>query len=327
MPVKQLLTIIFFLLTTKNCISQNAVVGTWEGRFSGTVTELGEPKLVLEIYDFNDSLFSGMTHLYYDDNKYEHYKVVGKYLRKDSLLVFKEVSTISVDLGRYENCLGIYMAKFKKEGNRLVMTGFWESNIPFCATNAQIRLQKPLPETKKPPVTINRNVPRKQVVTKKPDPMISPKKDKVTSPVLVTPTPPITKNIPAIKPAPPVLPAILRKRETDVQSLIEIAPADKDSIKVEVYDNGEIDGDSVSVYEEHVQRINKKMISTRPITFYVSLNKNINPIVHLRLVAENLGTIPPCTALMIVTTRSRRYEVRLSSNFSKNATVELFLKN
>jgi hypothetical protein len=36
---------------------------------------------------------------------------------------------------------------------------------------------------------------------------------------------------------------------------LEIEPADKDSIKVDVYDNGEIDGDSVSVYEDQVQRI------------------------------------------------------------------------
>ena len=66
------------------------------------------------------------------------------------------------------------------------------------------------------------------------------------------------------------------------------------------------------------------MITAKPITFYVSLSKNVNPIAHLRLVAENMGSIPPCTALMIVTTKTKRYEVRLSSNFSKNATVELF---
>ena len=68
------------------------------------------------------------------------------------------------------------------------------------------------------------------------------------------------------------------------------------------------------------------MITAKPITFYVSLNKNVNPIAHLRLVAENMGTIPPCTALMIVTTKTKRYELRLLSNFKKNATVELFLK-
>jgi hypothetical protein len=72
--------------------------------------------------------------------------------------------------------------------------------------------------------------------------------------------------------------------------------------------------------------INKKLITDKALTFYVSLNKKINPISHLRLVAESLGNIPPCTALMVVTTKKKRYEVRLSSNFSKNASVELFLK-
>ena len=140
------------------------------------------------------------------------------------------------------------------------------------------------------------------------------------------PAAPVAKNTPAIKSAPAVMPAKISERETDVQSILEIGTGEKDSIKVDVYDNGEIDGDSVSVYEENVPRINKKMITAKPITFYVSLTKNVNPIVHLRLVAESLGSIPPCTALMIVATKTKRYEVRLSSNFNKNATVELFLK-
>lgn len=128
------------------------------------------------------------------------------------------------------------------------------------------------------------------------------------------------------KNTPVILPPQISQRETDIQSLLEIAPAEKDSIKVEVYDNGEIDGDSVSVYEGQVLRVHKKMITDKPLLFYVSLSRQLNPICHLRLVAESLGSIAPCTALMIVSTRTKRYEVRLSSNFRKNATVELFLK-
>ena len=137
-------------------------------------------------------------------------------------------------------------------------------------------------------------------------------------PVVTAPS--VTKTAPVQRPEKIVL------RETDVQSLLEIAPEEKDSIKVAVYDNGEIDGDTVSVYEGQTLRIDRKMINIKPIVFYVSLNKNVNPITHLRLVAESLGSIPPCTALMIVTTKTKRYEVHLSSNFNKNATVELFLK-
>ena len=41
--------------------------------------------------------------------------------------------------------------------------------------------------------------------------------------------------------------------------------------------------------------------------------------------AENLGSIPPNTALMIIKTRKKRYEVRLSSDHNKTAAVEFVL--
>jgi hypothetical protein len=39
--------------------------------------------------------------------------------------------------------------------------------------------------------------------------------------------------------------------------------------------------------------------------------------------ADNLGSIPPNTALMIITDGSKRHEVRLSSNLEKNGTVRI----
>jgi len=327
MRPRLLLILLFILYAGQLSFAQKNIAGTWEGRFLSYATNLGQPKLVVEIFDFKDSLFTGVSHLYYEGDKYEHYKIVGRYVKKDSLLVFKEVITIAVDLGIYGNCLGTYLMKFTPGKNADLLDGIWLSNIKDCTPDVKVWLRKDRPQNRVEPPPVKKQVPVKQPVNKnKPTPS-PPLVKKLPPPVITTPVnPPAEKNIPLIKQAPVALPAVLKQRETDVQSLLEISSADKDSIKVDVYDNGEIDGDSVSVYEEGMARISKKRISAKPITFYVSLNKNVNPIVHLRLVAENLGTIPPCTALMIVTTRSKRYEVRLSSNFSKNATVELFLK-
>lgn len=326
MSPKRLFILLFVLFISRKSFSQNNITGSWEGIFLSYATDLGQPKLVVEIFNFKDSLFTGITHLYYEGNKYEHYKMVGRYLKKDSLLLFMEASTIAVDVGKYANCLGTYMTKLTRKGDIIFLDGIWISNIKGCTPDVKVRLQKKIAEINKETVPIKKPVlVKKPAVKNKPAPEVKPV-NKITTGVVTTPVAPIVKNIPAIKNAPVIMPAIISQRETDVQSLLEIAPADKDSIKVEVYDNGEIDDDSVSVYEDQVQRIYKKRISAKPITFYINLNKNVNPIVHLRLVAESLGTIPPCTALMIVTTKSRRYEVRLSSNFNKNATVELFLK-
>lgn len=331
MTPKCLLILLSVFCISPVSFSQN-IIGTWTGKFLTGTYDLGQPKLVVEIYNFKDSLFTGITHLYYAGNQYEHYKMVGRYLKKDSLLLFTEVTTIAVDLGSYGNCKGTYLMKFTKRGNNLLLNGFWEASIKGCTTSSKVWLEKKPDEIKKEPVPIKEPAPlkkaavvKKPAVKNKPAPVTKPVK-RTTTGVVTAPAAPVAKNIPAKHYAPVIMPATISKRETDVQSILEIDAAEKDSIKVDVYDNGEIDGDSVSVYEEQVQRIYKKRISTKPITFYVSLNKNVNPIVHLRLVAESLGTIPPCTALMIVTTKTKRYEVRLSSNFNKNATVELFLK-
>ncbi len=304
--------------------AQNTINGVWEGLYLTASTDLGQPKVLLEIYDFKDSMFTGVTHLYYEGNKYEHYKIIGWYDKKDSILMYREVATIAVDLGLYGNCLGNYIMVLRKEAKNLYQDGYWMPNIKGCTAGSSVWLRKRVVEE------IKKTPPPENKVVQKTKPGAPPKQLNKKNDTPVKPAAPDVpvKNEPAvkIKTTPAVLPAKIAQRETDVQSLIEIAPQEKDSIKVDVYDNGEIDGDSVSVYVENELRINKRMITAKPITFYVTLDKNVNPISHLRLVAESLGSIPPCTALMIVTTKTKRYEVRLSSNFNKNATVELFLK-
>ena len=115
------------------------------------------------------------------------------------------------------------------------------------------------------------------------------------------------------------------ERKSDIQSLIEISRAEKDSILVELYDNGIIDNDSASLYLDDSLLLHKQFVSNRPISLYITLDKQ-RPLSKLKLAAESLGSIPPCTALMIITTKKKRYEVNLSSNFNSNAIVEFFIK-
>lgn len=113
-------------------------------------------------------------------------------------------------------------------------------------------------------------------------------------------------------------------RRTDIQSLIEISPVEMDSIKVEVYDNGIIDGDSVSVFYNDTLLISNKPIGKEPITFFISIKKQ-NHVSKIKLVAETLGSIPPCTAFMVIRTKKKKYAINLSSDTSKNAVAELYL--
>jgi hypothetical protein len=101
---------------------------------------------------------------------------------------------------------------------------------------------------------------------------------------------------------------------------------DSDSVTVDFYDNGEIDGDSISVfYNDQLITFNRKL-STRSLQFKLGLdpNKEVNEIT---MFADNLGTIPPNTALMLVNDGKNRFDVRLSSNLQKSATVRLRRKS
>jgi len=114
-------------------------------------------------------------------------------------------------------------------------------------------------------------------------------------------------------------------RRSDIQSLVEISKLEKDSIEIAIYDNGVIDNDSVSLYLNDSLLIHKQLISNKPILLHISLD-NRNSLSKLKLAAESLGSIPPCTALMLIRTKKKRYEVNLSSNFNSNGVVEFFLK-
>jgi len=114
-------------------------------------------------------------------------------------------------------------------------------------------------------------------------------------------------------------------RITDIQKVIELTSDEADSIKFALYDNGEIDGDTASVYVNDSLMIDRQRLSERPVVFYVSFDK-IRQVQKVKLFAHNLGSIPPNTALLIITTRKNRYEITLSSNFSQSGSVEFFLK-
>jgi hypothetical protein len=115
------------------------------------------------------------------------------------------------------------------------------------------------------------------------------------------------------------------ERRSDIQSLVEISDVEKDSILIELYDNGIVDNDSASIYLDDSLLLFKQFVSGKPISLYISLDKQ-RPMSKLKLIAENLGSIPPCTVLMLIITKKKRYEVNLSSNFSSNAVVEFFIK-
>ncbi|MDB5246995.1 MAG: hypothetical protein JWQ40_1389 [Segetibacter sp.] len=120
----------------------------------------------------------------------------------------------------------------------------------------------------------------------------------------------------------PNLPPVLALR---ANPLVEQIKTEAGEIKVDVYDNGEIDGDTVSIYHNNLLLVSRKKLAAQPISFRIAVDAN-NPHHELIMVAHNLGSIPPNTSVMVVTAGGRRHEVFISSTEKKNAKVFIDLK-
>jgi hypothetical protein len=107
--------------------------------------------------------------------------------------------------------------------------------------------------------------------------------------------------------------------------LIKQLETEAGEIRLDLYDNGEIDDDTVSIYHNNVLLVSHARLSQKPITFRVDVNA-ANPYHELVMVAENLGSIPPNTSVMIITAGSKHYKVFISSSEQKNAKLVLNLK-
>ena len=107
------------------------------------------------------------------------------------------------------------------------------------------------------------------------------------------------------------------KRASDVIKTIEISNA---TFKVDLYDNGDIDGDSVSLFYNGKLVLSRKRLTDRPISLTLEVN-NGKAINELTMYAENLGVIPPNTALMVVMDGEKRYEVRIASDLKKSGSI------
>lgn len=130
---------------------------------------------------------------------------------------------------------------------------------------------------------------------------------------------PATPIITESRPARPRInaPVATRSRKNELAQAITVS---SEEIEIRLYDNGEIDNDTISVYLDGELVIANKRLSATPITYTIKLNED-NPEHTLVMVAENLGRIPPNTSLMIVQDGDRRFQVSITSTEQKNAMV------
>jgi N-acetylmuramoyl-L-alanine amidase len=112
--------------------------------------------------------------------------------------------------------------------------------------------------------------------------------------------------------------------ESRVTKDVKTLQVHSDKIKVDIYDDGEIDNDMVTVYFNKKLLVEKKSLTAKPVSLALDLIEGKTN--ELVLFADNLGDIPPNTALMVITDGTTRHEVRLSADMKTNASIRFELK-
>jgi len=112
---------------------------------------------------------------------------------------------------------------------------------------------------------------------------------------------------------------LTRVKESAFKEIPEIE-VDTGQIRLDFYDNAEIDGDSISVLVNRKVVLSHQMLTAKPVTVFVKIDLQ-NTFQEVEMVAENLGSIPPNTAILIITANEKRYQLFLSSTKEKSARV------
>jgi len=114
-----------------------------------------------------------------------------------------------------------------------------------------------------------------------------------------------------------ILPYVLVGRENKLVSKITV---NSSHISFDLYDNGTIDNDSIMVYDNKIQILANQRLSFKAIHFELDFNKEVTEH-EIIIVAQNLGSVPPNTALMILKEGNRRKEYFITSTLQTNAML------
>jgi len=99
-------------------------------------------------------------------------------------------------------------------------------------------------------------------------------------------------------------------------------PVSGDSVELHFYDNGQVDGDSISLFLNDKLIFEHIRLTDKAYSIKLSV-RELNSSNELIMVAENLGSIPPNTSYMVATVADKMYEARLESTEGSSAVVRL----
>jgi hypothetical protein len=114
--------------------------------------------------------------------------------------------------------------------------------------------------------------------------------------------------------------AEISSREIETIRTVEII---QDSLVFSLYDNGTVDGDTVSVLLNGVVIMPRIGLLEKAFNKTIYLTPEMGDSINIIMYAENLGSIAPNTGLLVVRDGSINYEIRFSGDLKKNSAIIL----
>lgn len=327
----QVFCFLFFLSCCCFVQAQN-LTGIWKGYFySGYGLHKSKYQYEVQILQKPNNALSGVTYSYRTTVFYAKAAFSGIYMNKTQNLILKEDSLLEVKmLPASQVCAMTCYLQYFKNGNTETLEGEFSSITTADKSDCgagYVYLERALESDfhkedflvkKKPAPKSNISSSQKQSAAKatpstKQLSNLSPQKktdsvSKTISPKLILKDSSVKK----IK-----VPQLLAERENKLVNTLHVSSP---NITIALYDNGEIDGDTITVYHNNELLAYKKGLSKEPVLFHITATPE-NAYHEFVMVANNLGRIPPNTALMVITAGTKRYELFLSANEQKNAKV------
>ena len=334
-----------FLLIACITSAQN-FKGQWKGSFldkSASFVGWGGNRCdyVLEL-EVNGKEVSGYSYTYFTEGGKKYYTICslkGFINKPEKYIEIREMVRTKTNVPKnISNCFQVHKLTYFKQDDAEILEGSWspapdqQGDCGYGTTSLQRRVLKknyalynPVakkktvnPANKKLPNLTDKNKagnPVVKTIPKKKETLLRPKNELDDEAPVDLPSTKKSDNTQLAVPS-------FEKRNNTIIKTIEVENV---SVKVDLYDNGEIDGDSISLFYNGKLLLSHKRLSDKPITLNINVDndKSINELV---MYAENLGSIPPNTALMIVTDGPKRYEVRITSDLQKSGTIRFLHK-
>jgi hypothetical protein len=182
-----------------------------------------------------------------------------------------------------------------------------------------------------PPVDIAKNdPPAKQetpviIASAEPPKKEEPVKEKpVTVPPVKPSKPPVQKPVPVpVVVAPKAVPDIKKELAKRKVEAIQTVFFTSDSLQLELYDNGYVDGDSVSIIMNGKALLTHVRLNERAVKQTIRITPDMGDSINLVMFAENLGSIAPNSGLAIIRDGNKQYRITFTGDLEKNAAIIL----